>query len=113
MALLASATSFNVAGGSSVEDKFFLMRFIASRKTFASDMADAERATMRQHVAYWTEQVHEGNALIFGPVIDPRESWGFGVLKVASEEAALALTEKDPAKGLGRYEVLPVPLLVR
>ncbi len=94
-------------------DQFYLMRFVAHRPTFAADMTDEERAVMRQHVTYWTAEVRAGSMLRFGPVIDPRESWGFGVLRVGSEAAALALTEKDPATALGRHEVLRVPFLVR
>jgi len=96
-----------------MEDQFFLMRFVAHRASFARDMTDVERATMGQHVAYWTEQVRAGRVLMFGPVIDPRESWGFGVLQVPSEAAAAALIEADPAKALGRHELLPIPRLVR
>ena len=50
---------------------------------------------------------------VHGPVIDPRESWGFGVLQVPSEAAAAALIEAAPAKALGRHELLPIPRLVR
>jgi uncharacterized protein len=101
------------AGGSSLEYQFYMMRFIAHRKTFAQDVKDDERATMREHVEYWTEHVREGSVLMFGPVIDPRESWGFGVLRVASEDAALALIDRDPAKALGRHELLLIPQLIR
>ena len=89
------------------------MRFIGPRKTFAEDMSDDERATMVQHVAYWTEQVRAGRMLLFGPVADPREPWGFGVLQVPTEADAVALTAADPAFGLGRHEVLPIQRLVR
>lgn len=63
-------------------------------------MNEEERATMRQHV-------------MFGPVIDPRESWGFGVLRVASQSAATELTENDPAKAPGRHELLRIVALLR
>lgn len=96
-----------------MEDEFYMMRFVAHRPTFAQDLNDEEREMMRRHVEYWTREVHEGTVLMFGPVIDPRESWGFGVLRVASEVAALALTQADPAKALGRHEILRIPMLVR
>ncbi len=96
-----------------MEDQFYFMKFVAHRKTFAEDMTNEERATIGQHVAFWTERVAEGSVLTFGPVIDPHESWGFGVFRVTSEAAALALTEKDPAKALGRHEVFAIPLLIR
>ena len=62
---------------------------------------------------HWTGEVRAGSVLMFGQVIDPRESWGFGVLRTAAEAVALALTENDPARGLGRHEVLRIPLLVQ
>lgn len=96
-----------------MQDQFYMMRFVAHRPTFAQDMNDEEREKMRLHVAYWTGEVRRGSVLMFGPVIDPRESWGFGVLRAESEAAALALTESDPAKALGRHEVLRIPLLIR
>jgi len=96
-----------------MENRFYMMRFVASRATFAHDMTDVERATMGLHVAYWTEHVRAGRVLMFGPVVDARESWGFGVLEVPSEAAARELAEGDPAKALGRHELLPIPRLVR
>ena len=89
------------------------MRFIADRKTFAHDMTYDERATMEKHVAYWSERVGEGSVLMFGPVVDARESWGFAVLQVRSRDAADALTRNDPAKALGRHDVLLIPKLIR
>lgn len=96
-----------------MDEQFYLMRFVAHRKTFALDMTDGERAIMAEHLAYWAGRVREGRVLLFGPVIDERESWGFAVVQSRSKEAAVALTEKDPAKGLGRYEMLPIPRLIR
>jgi len=87
----------------------------ARRKRFsrAKIEVDRERATVGQHVAFWIEQVREGSVLMFGPVIDPHESWDFGVLRVTSEAAALALIEKDPAKTIGVHELFPIPVLIR
>lgn len=113
MALLGTATSQTAAGGSSLQDRFYLMRFVAHRKTFAQGMTDDERATMGRHVAYWTAEIRAGSVLLFGPVIDPRESWGFGVLRVASEAAAHTLIEADPASALGRHELLLIPRLIQ
>jgi len=96
-----------------LEDQFYFMRFVAHRNTFAQDMTPDERATMGQHVAFWTEHGRDGNALMFGPVIDPQESWGFGVLRARSETEALTLSEKDPANALGRHELFPIPVLIR
>lgn len=96
-----------------MKEQFYFMRFVAHRTTFAQDMSDDERETMRRHVAYWAAQLRSGTVLMFGPVSDPRESWGFGIFRVASEGEALALTANDPAKAIGRHEVLPLPNLIR
>jgi hypothetical protein len=63
-------TRSDLAGGETLEDKFYMMRFVANRRTFAQDMTDDEGATMGRHVAYWTEQVRTGSLLLFGPVVD-------------------------------------------
>jgi len=66
---------------------------------------------MQSHVAYWSDLLARGKAVVFGPVADPHGPWGLGVIRVADEAEASALTEGDPAirseRGF-RYEVLPM-----
>lgn len=54
----------------------YLYRFTAHRPDFARTMTDHERAVMRDHVAYWRTQTRSGQAVLFGPVVDPDQSWG-------------------------------------
>jgi hypothetical protein len=57
------------------------------------------------------ERIGYGVAVVFGPVADPKGPWGFGVIRVKSEEQMRKLVEHDPAD-LARigasYEVLPM-----
>jgi uncharacterized protein YndB with AHSA1/START domain len=94
-----------------VAAKFFFCRLLAPRPTFAFDMTAEERIVMQEHGAYLREQMKQGKVVLFGPVADPQGPWGLGVLRVADEAAAHALTAADPAvlsgRGL-RYEMLPM-----
>ncbi len=97
------------------EDKWFLVRLIAPRPTFAMDMTPEERAMMQEHVVYWTKQMQAGAAYAFGPVLDPKGPWGLGLVRAADEEAIRRFEAGDPAirseRGF-RYEVLPLLRLV-
>jgi uncharacterized protein YciI len=56
--------------------------------------------------------LHEGTAIVFGPVADPKGAWGVGIVRAADEAAVHALEASDPAiqsKRGFRYEVLPMP----
>lgn len=66
---------------------------------------------MGEHVAYWTQKLEEGVAIVFGPVADASGPWGLGVVRVPDEAALKAMTENDPAirSGLGlSYQTLPM-----
>ena len=66
---------------------------------------------MEAHAAYWSEHLRRGVAVLYGPVADPKGTWGLGVIRVKSEEQMRKLIEQDPAvlARIGaRYEVLPM-----
>src|ERR1700674_1412576 len=65
-----------------VRMQLFLFRLNSPRPTFAQDMTDTERAAMLKHVAYWRELLDEGTAIVFGPVADPKGTWGVGIVRV-------------------------------
>jgi uncharacterized protein YndB with AHSA1/START domain/uncharacterized protein YciI len=97
------------------EAQFFLCQLIPPRKTFPFDMNAEERAVMEQHVAYWAELVASGQAIAFGPVLDPEGPWGVGVMRVRDEAAAHEIESRDPALLSGRgftYRLLPMPAAV-
>ena len=84
---------------------FFFIKTQNPRPTFHLDMTSEERAIMERHVAYWSEKAQHGIAIVFGPVLDPRGVYGIGVYHVQDEAEMQDLLERDPAKGLLRFEV--------
>ena len=91
---------------------YFFVRTQNPRPTFHLDMSADERSTMTEHVAYWTEKADEGKAIVFGPVLDPAGAFGMGVYEVADEFEMRHLLDDDPAKGLLKYELFPMPRAV-
>jgi uncharacterized protein YndB with AHSA1/START domain len=93
------------------ESKFFFLRLNGPRPTFPMDMTEEERGIMGRHAAYMTKLMHEGVAVVFGPVADPRGPWGAGIMRVESEDAVKAVCAGDPAILSGKgfsYDVLPM-----
>jgi uncharacterized protein YciI len=82
----------------------FALKLNPKRATFAQDMTPEERAIMQQHIAYWTSQMRQGIALLFGPVLDPKGVYGLGIIDVADEAAVKALIASDPAAQINDYE---------
>ncbi|HYW85584.1 MAG TPA: YciI family protein [Spirochaetia bacterium] len=84
--------------------KYFFLRLNPPRPTFSQDMTPEERGVMQRHVAYWTDLMGKGAVLVFGPVLDPRGTYGIGVIGVESESERDTFMANDPANGLLRYE---------
>ncbi len=99
------------AAGGAPAPMYFCCRLLAPRPTFAFDMTPDERKAMLAHGAYWRELLAKGNAIVFGPVNDPKGPWGLGVIRAANEAELHAFKDHDPAVlaniGLS-YEVLPM-----
>jgi uncharacterized protein YciI len=91
----------------------FLYRLLPPRPTFAADMSPAEAEVMERHVAYWQDLLSRNVALAFGPVLDPADPWGLGLLDLEDEHAARAIGEGDPAvqSGTCEFEVVPMELV--
>jgi uncharacterized protein len=91
----------------------FLYRLLPPRPTFAEDMSAAEGGVMQSHVAYWQDLLDGNVALAFGPVRDPEDPWGLGILDLDDERAAREIGEGDPAVQTGTctYEVIPMELV--
>jgi uncharacterized protein len=75
----------------------FLYRLLPPRATFAQDMSSAEADVMQRHVAYWQDLLDRNVAVAFGPVLDPEDPWGLGVLDLEDEQAARATGASAPA----------------
>ena len=91
---------------------FFFIKTNNPRPQFHLDMTPEEGETMRKHVAYWSRQAELGVAIVFGPVVDAAGVYGIGVYQVEDEAQMGRLTDEDPANGLLKYQVLPMPRAV-
>jgi uncharacterized protein len=90
--------------------KQFLCKLTPSRPTFVQDMTEVERKIMQEHVDYWKDLSDRRIAIIFGPVLDPKGTWGIAIVEVASEPEAHILGKNDPAVQAGfTIEVYPMP----
>lgn len=75
----------------------FVFRLVPPRPSFPFDMSPDERATMIDHVGYWTGLAEQGRVLAFGPVGDPGGAYGIGIVLAGSQAEAEALRDLDPA----------------
>ena len=75
----------------------FVFRLIPPRPSFPSDMSEGERATMMEHVGYWSALAEEGKVLAFGPVDDPRGACGIGIILAENQSEAEEVRDHDPA----------------
>ncbi len=91
----------------------YALKMMPPRPTFAQDMTDGERAVMQKHVIYWKELMAGGKVVLYGPVSDPRGTYGFGVVEVADEAEVRALTANDPAAEINQYEFYPMRAMIR
>jgi len=94
---------------------YFLMRLLPPRPDFMQTITPEEIDLMKSHSQYWRSKLVEGKIIVFGPVADPAEGWGMGVLRVSNLDEAKSLTSQDPVmlNGAGfRYEHLRMPTAV-
>jgi len=93
------------------EKKYFLLKLIAPRPTFATDMTAEEMQIMQDHATYLKRYMDQGTVIVMGPVQDPKASYGVAILEVSSEDEAKSIIAKDPTilSGRGfRYEIYPM-----
>ena len=74
----------------------FVFRLIP-RASFSFDMSTDERATILEHVEYWSALTEQGRVLAFGPVGDAHGAYGIGIVLAESQTDAEALRDDDPA----------------
>ena len=75
-------------------------------------MTEDERAIMVQHVGYWTNLMNQGKVVAFGPVLDPKEIYGLGIISVDDEQEVKDFIANDPAAKINRYEYFPMKAVV-
>ena len=95
-----------------MDKKYFVLHLLPSRPDFAQTMTQEEREIMMQHVGYWTEIMNQGKVLAFGPVLDPKEVYGLGIIAVDSEQEVKDFIAKDPASKINHYEYFPMKAIV-
>jgi uncharacterized protein YciI len=95
-----------------MDKKYFALKLIPSRPDFAQTMTDTERGIMNQHVAYWKKYMDEGIAIVFGPVLDPKGVYGFGIVSVDDEGQVTEIIRNDPAAAINSYEYYPMLAIV-
>ena len=95
-----------------MDKKYFVLHLLPSRPDFAQTMTAEERAIMMKHITYWTEIMNRGKVLAFGPVLDPSEVYGLGIIAVDSEQEVKDFIANDPAAKINRYEYFPMRAVV-
>lgn len=95
--------------------KYYLFKLLPPRPTFPADMTPAEARLMQEHSAYWRQLMNDGHVIVFGPVADPRGSYGIAVMQLADDADPHALGRNDPtirAKAGFMFEIYPMPQVV-
>ena len=92
--------------------KYYALKLIPHRSDFAQTMNPEEKNIMFQHVAYWKEHMKKGNAIVFGPVLDPLGTYGLGIIAVHSEIQVKEFIALDPASKINTYEYAPMLAVV-
>ena len=94
---------------------YYFYKLISPRATFPADITPEELALMQKHAAYWKEQIEAGNAILVGPVADPKGVFGVGILRSNDQAVAEALAASDPViladVGFGK-EIYPMPRIM-
>lgn len=86
----------------------FFARLVPNRPDFAMSMTAEELATMRAHGEFLHGQLTAGTLVVAGPVLDPAGVFGMAVFEAASMDELHRLLERDPARAVGRYEIVPM-----
>lgn len=66
------------------------------RPTFPADITPGEREMMKAHAAYWREQMAQGYVVVFGPVEDPKATYGILVMQLPDGMHPEPLLDSDP-----------------
>lgn len=84
--------------------KYFALKLNPSRPDFAQTMTAKERSIMQEHLVYWQGLMNKGKVIVFGPVLDPKAVYGFGVVCVDEEQEVKDFIAGDPAARINSYE---------
>ena len=95
-----------------MEKKYYLYKLYPPRDTFHLDQDEKEKDIMQQHMQYWAGLTDKRNAIVYGPVFDPKGVFGLAVTEVNNEEEANNIARNDPAvsSGVCKYELIPMEI---
>ena len=88
--------------------KYFAVKLIPPRPDFAQTMTEDERTIMQEHAAYWKKYMDNGMVHVFGPVLDPKGVYGFGVVSADDEEQLKEFIDNDPSLKINTVEYYPM-----
>ena len=95
--------------------KPYLYRLLPPRPTFPQDMMREEVEVMQAHSAYLRGLAAKGEAIAFGPVLDPKGAWASGFSRSQAPSAWRRSRGATPGVASGRgfaYEIRPMAALV-
>jgi uncharacterized protein YciI len=96
-----------------MDKKYYAVKLIPSRPTFAQDMTPEEREVMKAHSAYWRSMMPNGTVLVFGPVLDPAGVYGLGIIAAENDEQVHAFMAGDPSTTINTYEFYQMLAVVK
>lgn len=94
---------------------YFLYKLIPPRTTFPQDITSMEMKIMQEHAVYWKELTDKKIVLLFGPVADPKGTYGLAIVEAADEGIVNGYGIHDPAiqADVGfRFEIYPMPQVI-
>ncbi|MGH2566251.1 MAG: YciI family protein, partial [Ginsengibacter sp.] len=59
-------------------------------------------------IVYWKDYMSKGMVIVFGPVMDPKGTYGMGIIEADNEEQVKKFNEGDPASKINNYEFYPM-----
>lgn len=90
----------------------FLYKLISPRTTFPQDITETEMKVMQEHLVYWKELADKKIVVVFGPVADPKGTYGLAIVEAVDEAVVHEFGIHDPAikADVGfKFEVYPMP----
>ncbi len=87
---------------------YFAVKLLPPRPDFATTMTDDEKNSMQEHGLYWKTHMDKGNVHVFGPVLDPKGVYGFGVVSFNNEEELKEFINNDPSLKFNTVEYYPM-----
>jgi uncharacterized protein YciI len=74
-----------------------------------------EMKIMQEHVAYWKELTDRKIVHLFGPVVDPKGTYGLAIVEAANEGIVNEYGIHDPAieADMGfKFDIYPMPQVI-